>query len=495
MEKREHLGKIIPGRKDYSITDLSGFVKDNDIKFMLYNTRTRKTEEFIPYDPKQVTMYTCGPTVYKDAHIGNLRTYISEDILKKALIMYGYKVKHVMNVTDVGHLTDDADAGDDKMEKSAREMNLDAWQVAAQYFQKFRDDFESLNNMDPTLWSTATGHIQEQLDMIKGLEEKGYTYRTSDGIYFDTSKFPRYADFGQLDVENLQAGARVEMNDEKKNITDFSLWKFSDPHEKRQMEWDSPWGIGFPGWHLECSAMAVKYLGEHLDIHAGGTDHIKVHHTNEIAQSECYLGHPWCRYWFHAEFLVLDNNKKMSKSSGNFLTVTTLRTEGYDPIVYRYYCLNANYSKQLVFNWEGMASAKTSLERLYKKALEIKKNAEGRNGKADSKYMKEFFGAIYSDLNVSKALGTLWNLLKDNSVSDEDRWATILLFDEILSLNIKDVKEEAQELPEEVKDLIKKRDQARADKDYAKSDEIRNILTSLGYTVKDSKTGTQVEKN
>lgn len=493
MENKERLAKVIPGRKDYSFTDLSDFVKANDIKFMLHNTKTRATEEFIPNNPELVTLYTCGPTVYKDAHIGNLRTYISEDILKKALIMYGYKVKHIMNVTDVGHLTDDADEGDDKMEKSAKELNMDAWNVAAFYFKKFREDFEALNNMDPTLWSTATGHIEEQLEIISVLEKKGYTYRTSDGIYFDTAKFPKYAEFGQLDVEHLQAGHRVEMTDEKKNITDFALWKFSEPEDKRQMEWDSPWGVGFPGWHLECSAMAIKYLGENLDIHAGGTDHIKVHHTNEIAQSESFLGHPWCKYWFHAEFLVLDNNKKMSKSSGNFLTVTSLREHGFDPLVYRYYCLNANYSKQLVFHWEGMESAKVSLSRLCKRALEIKTAAGDRKGTPDENYMKDFFTPIYDDLNVSKALGIFWNLMKDDKISDENKWATMLLFDEILTLNIKDVKAEEKELPQEVKDLISQRDEARKNKDYALSDEIRNKLQYMGYTVKDSKEGTKVE--
>lgn len=493
MENRPRLGKIIPGRKDYQFTDLSRFVKDHQIKFMLYNTKTRQTEEFIPHLPGVVHMYTCGPTVYKDAHIGNLRTYISEDILKKALIMYGYNVKHVMNVTDVGHLTDDADAGDDKMEKSAREMNMDAWNVAAHYFAKFREDFEALNNMDPTLWSTATGHIEEQLEIIRVLEEKGFTYQTSDGIYFDTEKFPQYADFGQLDVENLQAGARVEMSDEKRSVTDFSLWKFSDPADHRQMEWDSPWGVGFPGWHLECSAMAIKYLGENLDIHCGGTDHIKVHHTNEIAQSESYLGHDWCKYWFHAEFLVLDNNKKMSKSTGNFLTVSTLHDEGYDPLVYRYYCLNANYSKQLIFNWPGMESAKTSLSRLNKRALEIKTAAKNKPGTPNETYMVNFFTPIFDDLNVSRALGIFWNLMKDEAVTDEDKWATMLLFDEILSLNIKAVAATGRVLPANVLELMAKRDEARRNKNYALSDEIRDELSALGYTVKDSKEGTIVE--
>lgn len=494
MDQKNTLAKTIPGRTDDQFTDLSDFIRKHDLKFMLHNTLTRTTEEFIPVKPGQMGMYTCGPTVYKDAHIGNLRTYISEDVLKKALLLYGYKVRHIMNITDVGHLTDDADEGDDKMEKSAREMGMDAWQLASHYFDKFREDFESLNCMDPTLWASAAGHVQEQLDIIQGLEEKGYTYQTKDGIYFDTAKFPTYADFGQIDVENLQGGARVDLSHEKRNVTDFALWKFSKPGEKRQMEWDSPWGIGFPGWHLECSALSLKYLGEYLDLHAGGTDHIKVHHTNEIAQSESYLGHRWCNYWFHAEFLVLQGNIKMSKSTGNFLTVTSLREEGYDPLDYRYFCLNANYSKQLTFSWDAMDAAKTSNARLRKRILELKKSAGDRTGRLHEEYMLRFFKDIFHDLNVSRALGVLWNLLKDDAVADEDKLATAFLFDELLTLGLREVEEGGQALPSEVSELVRQRDEARRSKDYALSDKLRDELTAMGYAVKDSKDGTLVEK-
>ena len=493
MTDNKVLPNIIPGKKDYQFTDISQFIKKHDLKFMIYNTRTRSSEEFIPVTPGQVSLYTCGPTVYKDAHIGNLRTYISEDILKKALILYGYKVKHVMNITDVGHLTDDADDGDDKMEKSAREMGMDAWHLAYHYFEKFRDDFESLNCMDPTLWASAAGHIDEQLHIIEVLQEKGFTYETNDGVYFDTEKFPQYADFGQIDVENLQGGARVELNQEKRNITDFALWKFSKDGEQRQMEWDSPWGIGFPGWHLECSALSIKYLGDRLDFHAGGTDHIKVHHTNEIAQSESYLGHPWCNYWYHAEFLVLQGNVKMSKSTGNFLTVSSLREEGYDPLDYRYFCLNANYSKQLTFTWEAMDAARTSYARLRNRIIELKKSTVETQGTADERYMLQFFGDIFQDLNVSKALGTLWNLLKDDSVKDPDKLKTVLIFDEVLGLGLKDVEESHQELPTAVIELMAQRDEARVNKNYALSDQLRDELTAMGYTVKDSKDGTIVQ--
>ncbi|PKK39546.1 Cysteinyl-tRNA synthetase [Clostridiaceae bacterium JG1575] len=487
------LGPTIPGKKYDAFTDLSEFIQAHDLHFEMYNTKTRTIEEFHPITPQTVGLYTCGPTVYKDAHIGNLRTYISEDILKKALMLYGYTVKHVMNITDVGHLTDDADEGDDKMERSAKELGLDAWHLAKIYFDKFRQDFESLNCMDPTLWASAAGHIPEQIRIIQGLEEKGFTYTTADGVYFDTAKFPQYAQFGQLDVENLQGGARVALSDEKHSVTDFALWKFSRPDERRQMEWDSPWGKGFPGWHLECSALSLKYLGERLDIHAGGTDHIKVHHTNEIAQSESFLGHPWCNYWFHAEFLVLQGNVKMSKSSDNFLTVTSLKKEGYDPLDYRYFCLNANYAKQLTFSWEAMDAARTSYQRLKKRMLELKKSAQGARGSWNDAYLLAFFTPIFHDLNVSKSLGVLWNLLKDEAVSDADKYATALIFDELLTLGLKDLKEERKELPQEVLDLIQERDGARKNKDYAASDRLRDALVALGYTVKDTKEGTQVE--
>lgn len=493
MAGNDVLAKTIPGKKDDTFTDLKDLIKKHELKFKLYNTKSRTTEEFIPVKEGHVGLYTCGPTVYKDAHIGNLRTYISEDILKKALILYGYQVKHIMNITDVGHLTDDADTGDDKMEKSAREMGMNAWNLAKHYFDKFRKDFEALNCMDPTLWASAALHIEEQIHIIKVLEEKGYTYTTSDGVYYDTSKFPAYAEFGQLDVENLQAGARIELSDEKRHITDFALWKFSKRGESRQMEWESPWGVGFPGWHLECSALSLKYLGDHLDIHAGGTDHIKVHHTNEIAQSEAYLGHTWTNYWFHAEFLVLQDNVKMSKSSGNYLTVDSLIEEGYSPLDYRYFCLNANYSRQLTFSWDAMDSARTSNARLRKRILELKKASTGRQGTPSEDYLLQFFGDIFHDLNVSRSLGVLWNLLKDEGVRDEDKLATALLFDELLSLDLKHVEEEVKELPPEVLDLIARRDEARKNKDYQASDQLRDELTAMGYTVKDSKEGTLVE--
>lgn len=493
MTDHEILSKIIPGNTGSTFTDLSEFIKKHDLKFELYNTKSRTTEEFVPVQEDVVGLYTCGPTVYKDAHIGNLRTYISEDILKKALLLYGYDVKHIMNITDVGHLTDDADDGDDKMEKSAREMGMDAWHLAKFYFDKFRSDFEDLNCMDPTLWASAALHIEEQIHIIQVLEEKGYAYTTSDGVYYDTAKFPAYAEFGQLDVENLQAGARIEMSDEKKQITDFALWKFAKHGENRQMQWDSPWGVGFPGWHLECSALSMKYLGDFLDIHAGGTDHIKVHHTNEIAQSEAYLGHKWTNYWFHAEFLVLQDNVKMSKSTGNYLTVTSLKDNGYSPLDYRYFCLNANYSRQLTFSWESLDSAKTSYARLRKRILELKKASVGKTGTPNEDYLLKFFTDIFHDLNVSRSLGVLWNLLKDEGIHDEDKLATALLFDELLSLDLKDVEETKRELPEEVLALMAKRDEARQNKDYAASDKLRDELTAMGYTVKDSKEGTLVE--
>ena len=487
------LPKTIPGKNKKIFTDITDLIDKNNLKFCIYNTKNRKVEEIIPVSPGKIGMYACGPTVYKYAHIGNLRTYISEDILRRALEIYGYKVKHIVNITDVGHLVSDGDDGEDKMEKSAKELNMNAWEIAKFYFDAFKKDMEYLNIIDPTMFTPATGHIEEQIELVKVLEEKGYTYKTSDGIYFDTSKYPAYTEFGQIDVEGLQSGARIGVNDEKRNITDFALWKYSSSGEHRQMEWDSPWGVGFPGWHAECSSMAIKYLGNHLDIHCGGSEHVKVHHTNEIAQSECYLGHEWVNYWFHTDWLVLDNNKKMSKSDGNFITVQTLIDEKYDPIVYRYYCLNANYNKQLVFNWEGMDSAKTTLSRLYKRILDLKKLSEGKNGKYNEKYALEFFTALFTDLNVSKSLGILWNLLSDNEITSENKLATALLFDEILGLKLSEVDEEKKDIPENVLSIIMQRDEARKNKDYALSDKLRDKLVSLGYKVLDSKEGTKIE--
>ena len=375
-----------------------------------YNTASRKKEVFtLPEGVPAVRMYCCGPTVYHFAHIGNLRTYIFEDFLVRTLKYYGYKVNHIVNITDVGHLTSDADSGDDKMEKGAAREGKSVWDIAKFYTDAFMADWHRLNIQEPTRWTPATQHIQEQIELVKTLEEKGYTYRTSDGIYFDSLKFPRYADFARLDVENLRKGSRIDMG-EKKNATDFALWKFSPKDKKRAMEWDSPWGVGFPGWHIECSAMAMKYNGPTLDIHCGGTDHIRVHHTNEIAQSECANGVPFARFWMHGEFLRTASEEKledgtteqkfgkMSKSSGEFLTVSLLMDRGFNPLDYRYFALGSHYRNYLNFTWEALTGAKEAFKSLHKKTDPLIGKATAITSEAAKAFQQEFKDAIGDDL-------------------------------------------------------------------------------------------------
>ncbi|MGH7927954.1 MAG: cysteine--tRNA ligase, partial [Candidatus Binatia bacterium] len=328
----------------------------------LFDTYTRDLRDFEPLDSAQVRMYCCGPTVYNYAHIGNLRTYVFEDVLQRVLEFNGYKVNHVVNITDVGHLVSDADTGEDKMEIASRRTGKSAWEIAVEYTKAFKDDLSRLNIVEPTIWCKATEHIPEQIEMIHCIEAKGLTYRTSDGIYFDTSRVADYGRVARLDASGLQAGARVERG-EKRNITDFALWKFSPLGQKRQMEWKSPWGVGFPGWHIECSAMSAKYLGTFFDIHCGGEDHVPVHHTNEIAQTEACHGTRLANFWMHGHFLLLED-AKMAKSSGEFLRMQSLVDRGYDPLAYRYFCMGAHYRAKLSFRWEALDGAQTALERL-----------------------------------------------------------------------------------------------------------------------------------
>ncbi len=374
----------------------------------LYNTLTQRKDEFAPIEPGKIRLYTCGPTVYNYAHIGNLRTYVFEDVLKRVLTTGGYQVRHVMNVTDVGHLTSDADVGEDKMEKGAAREGKTVWEIAEFYWQAFRRDMARLNLLEPDVWCKATDHIAEQITMVQTLEQKGYTYTIEDGVYFDTSRLRDYGKLARLDVAGLQAGARVEMVAGKRNTTDFALWKFSPKDKQRLMEWPSPWGVGFPGWHIECSAMALKYLGERVDIHCGGVDHIAVHHTNEIAQAEAALGHQWVNCWLHAEFLVIPRGQsgeteKMAKS-GEFLKLDVLVEKGYDPLDYRYFCLGAHYRQQLAFTWEALDAAKIAMGRLKRIVLDLRK--EYRDGqKPIERWMAEFREAAEDDLNMPRAGG------------------------------------------------------------------------------------------
>ncbi len=456
------------------------------MKLRLYDTYTRRIREFHPINPPNVGLYTCGPTVYDYAHIGNLRTYIFEDLLRRVLEFNGYKVTHVMNITDVGHLVSDADTGEDKMEKGSRRTGKSAWEIADQYTKAFQNDMHHLNMIEPTIWCKATDHIQEQIDLVMCIEEKGFTYRTSDGIYFDTSKQPDYGFMARLDVEGLQAGLRIDMG-EKHNPTDFALWKLSPKDKKRQMEWDSPWGVGFPGWHIECSAMSAKYLGTYFDIHCGGEDHISVHHTNEIAQTEACYGTRLANFWMHGYFLQIEEDR-MSKSSGEFLRIQSLIDRGYDPLSYRYFVLNANYRSKLTFAWEGLDGAQTSLERLRNAVYDL-----GEPGTVDEEYVDKFTDQVNDDLNMPRALAVTWDLVRSD-LPDPTKKATLQIFDSVLGLNLISWQPKEESIPEDILGLIDQRQKARENKNWAEADEIRDQLATAGYQVKDTPDGPQVKR-
>lgn len=452
----------------------------------LYNTLTRKKEEFAPLDGKTVRMYSCGPTVYNFAHIGNMRTYIFMDILRRTLRYEGYKVKGVMNITDVGHLLSDADEGEDKMEKAAKEQRKSPYEIADFYTKVFFDDLKKLNIGKPELTPKATEHIREMLDFVYTLCEKGYGYETSDGIYFDISKFPAYGQLSGINLEDQKAGARVEVNDEKRSPFDFAIWKKAP--KEHIMQWDSRWGKGYPGWHIECSAMSKKYLGEVFDIHTGGVDHIPIHHENEIAQSYGDSGKNPAKFWMHGEFMLV-NNGKMSKKLGNTYLVSQLEEMGYSPMCFRYFCLNTHYRKKLNFTFEGMDGAKTAYARLC--AL-VAKHREGENDVSDEKlaaYRKGFEEDVTDDLNVPGAMGVLWTMLKEPA--SRKIYALALEMDKIFGLKLDEAKAEEvkEEFPAEITAIANERAAARAAKDWGKSDELRAKLDELGYAVKDTKEG------
>lgn len=464
------------------------------MEFYVYNTLTRKKEEFLPAKEGKVGMYTCGPTVYNYAHIGNLRTYIFEDVLKKSLEYAGYKVKHVMNITDVGHLQSDADEGEDKMTLGAKRENKSPWEIARFYEDGFFEDCKKLNIKRPTVTCRATEHIDDMINLIKTLEEKGYTYISNGNVYYQIDKFKDYTKLANLSIDELEAGSRVEVDTNKKNPLDFVLWFTNSKFTNQIMQWDSPWGTGFPGWHLECSAMSIKYLGETVDIHCGGVDHIPVHHTNEIAQSEGALGHKWVNYWMHGEFLVLDNGK-MSKSSGDFLTLSRVIEEGFDPLEYRYFCLQSRYRKQLLFSFQSLKEASNGLKKLKEKIFFIRKAAE-ENEKLDKDkiqdYKNKFANNICDDLNMPNAFTTLHEVLKDEELTNKEKIILVEDFDEVLSLDLLNYKEEKNiDVDEEyINDLIAKRAEARKNKEWAKADQLRNELLEMDIELIDTKEGT-----
>lgn len=460
-------------------------------KIFLYNTLSRKKELFTPISAYKVGLYTCGPTVYNFAHIGNLRTYLFEDFLKRVLVYNGYKVKHVMNITDVGHLTGDMDMGEDKMEAGAKREGKSAWEIANAYTEAFKSDLRQLNIQEPIVWAKATDYIKEQINLIKSLEKKGYTYRITDGIYFDTAKIKNYNKLSHLPLAELKEGARVEKNPEKRNPTDFALWKFSPKNTQRQMEWGSPWGVGFPGWHVECSAMSLKHLQHNLDIHCGGIDHINVHHTNEIAQSEAATGRKFFNFWLHGAFLNIAGGKKMAKSDGSFLTLDkVIKDADINPLAYRFAACQVHYRKPMEYSLEGLRQAEQGLNKLWKQIESLGK----KKGKVDQIFKDKFFLAVNDDLNLPRGLAILSAVLK-SKLASADKLATALDFDKVLGLNLgKTPQVEAEVVPEEILELITQRQVARAAKDWTESDRLRLKIDQAGWLVEDTPAGMTVHK-
>ena len=456
----------------------------------LFNTKTRSLEEFEPRKALQVGIYSCGPTVYHYQHLGNMRAAVFADTLHKMFVSHGYTVQHIINITDVGHIVDDADTGEDKMEKGAQREGKSVWEIAKMYTDAYFVDLQMLGiTLDQYVFPRATDTIKEQTALVEALEIAGYTYETSDGIYFDTSKFATYSEFAHLDVEGLRSGARIEENSEKKNITDFALWKFSPKNGKRQMEWESKWGTGFPGWHIECSAMSMKYLGAHFDVHTGGIEHIPVHHTNEIAQSECATGMPYVNYWMHNNHL-LDSTGKMSKSNGEFLTLSALHNKGYNPRAYRYFLLTAHYRKELNFSFEALDAAAIA----YKKLVDFAITHNNLTGAVIITYVDMVRDALSNDLATPEAIAHLWKLMKDTGIHDADKYATLLNISDMLGLGLDTAIQQPLEISDTVHALLEARAQARASKEFALSDTIRKEIESHGFIVKDTPTGQELKK-
>ena len=461
----------------------------------LYNTLTRKVEEFVPNEEGKVKMYTCGPTVYHYAHIGNLKSYIGHDILDKTLRYLGYEVTRAMNITDVGHLTSDSDSGEDKMLVASKRENKSAYEIAKFYTEAFFNDFKLVNCKMPEIVSPATDNIDMYIKMITKLIEDGYAYQSGGNVYFDISKLDDYYVLTNHKENDMIVGVRegVEEDSNKKNQADFALWFTTSKFENQEMVWDSPWGRGYPGWHIECSGISIRYLGEYLDIHGGGVDNIFPHHTNEIAQSEAYLGHKWCNYWFHHEHLM-DESGKMSKSKGGILTVSVLKENGYNPLAYRYMCLESHYRKQLVFTYNALEKAQNTLNKLKNRINKLSDDGELDKDKFDE-YDNKFKDALSDDLNTSNALTVLYEVLKDNNLNDKTKLELVNSFDKVLSLDL--TKEEENEIDRDlekmIQDKIAERAEAKKNKDYALADSIRDELLSKNVKLIDTKEGTTYE--
>lgn len=465
----------------------------------LYNTVSRTKEDFKPIQDGKVGLYCCGPTVYNFAHIGNLRTFLFEDILRRTLDYNGYEVNHIMNITDVGHLAGDDgdDTGEDKMLKGARREKKTVWDIAHDYTVAFQNDMKALNFIEPTRMPKATDHIQEMIQLIQKLQENGFTYEAGGNIYFDTEKFERYTEFAQLPpVEDTQA--RVDKDENKKSQRDFALWFTKSKFDDQEMKWESPWGTGYPGWHIECSAMSMKYLGgnqditqsETFDIHCGGIDHVTVHHTNEIAQSECVTGKNMANYWMHSEWLLVGAGDKMAKSGDNFITLQTVIDKGYDPMVYRYFVLGAHYRSKLNFTWEALDGAQNALNKVYDF---LKKTYDIEVGVVSKDYKSKFVESINDDLNTPQALASMWDVIKSD-LSDADKKATLFEFDKILGLNMVEIKLEEITITKELQNLLNQRQQARENKNWELSDQIRDQIREQGYDVEDSSEGQKLVK-
>jgi len=451
----------------------------------LFNTLSKKEEEFQPLKQGKVGMYTCGPTVYWFSHIGNMRAYLCSDLLRRMFEYNNFEVELVINITDVGHLTSDSDEGEDKMVIAMQREGKTAYEIADFYTQAFLRDLNRLNIKPAHHYPKATEHIAEQIKMIKDIERNGFMYQTSDGIYFDTSKLPQYGILSGQKSEDKQAGARVEMR-EKKNVTDFALWKFSPSGVQREMEWESPWGKGFPGWHIECSAMSIKYLGMPFDVHMGGIDHIPVHHENELAQAIGCCGVYHARFWIHNDFLTVDGGK-MSKSLGNLFTIDDLVAKGFDPLAYRYFLLGAHYRARLNFTWDALEAAQNALRRLRKIVRDWDVPSIGC-----AEYEQRFLDVIDNDLNTPQALAILWEIVEDTSQPTSARAKSLLKFDSVLGLGLDDYVGKRLEIPEKVSELMRKRDEARQKKDWGESDRLRDEIKNRGYKIEDTELGTKI---
>jgi len=470
------------------------------MQIRLYNTMTRKVEDFVPIKPNYVGIYNCGPTVYWDQHLGNMRTFFNSDMMKRMFLANGYTVNHVMNFTDVGHLTSDEDTGDDKMERGAARENISVWDVANKYIASCLADMDLLNIMRPTHTPRATDHIAEQIELIKKLEKLGFTYEIpGDGIYYDTSKLPDYGKLGGQNLAELRGGARIE-NNNKRNITDFALWKFSPTDVKRQMEWPSPWGVGFPGWHLECSAMSMKYLGDHFDIHSGGQEHIKVHHTNEIAQSEPIVGAPWVHYWVHWAWLMLRDGK-MAKSSGSFFTVRGLIEKGYDPMAFRYLLLTGHYRQPMEFSFESLDAAAAGYKNLVRRIADLMAadDAMPINQDLYNEWHDKILTPISDNLKTSETLVAVQDLLKSTDVNAKTKLALLDFIDDLLGLKLSEHAKKLHEIesesaPDEIQKLAQTRAEAKKNRDFATADELRNKIDSMGWVVTDVPSGFKLVK-